>query len=211
MRTVIEMAREAGLHCAVLVYIYGKESALCDSEIEELRMLERFAELVRADERNSWPAEMEAMERQVNILTDALAQSRKPLTDDELADLWFKQSLDWMEFARAIEAAHGIKEQQMICNECETVAHCMKNGCAPKLPAQQKPVAWLDPWTQNNVTTDYDAYGKHGIPLYTSPPARKPLTDKQIAVIAAACGGLASDFVISVARAIEAKLRSKNT
>jgi len=36
---------------------------------------------------------------------------RKPLTDDELADLWYKQSLDWMEFARAIEAAHGIKEK----------------------------------------------------------------------------------------------------
>ena len=35
---------------------------------------------------------------------------RKPLTDEELADLWYKQSLDWMEFARAIEAAHGIKE-----------------------------------------------------------------------------------------------------
>jgi len=34
----------------------------------------------------------------------------KPLTNDELADLWYKQSLDWMEFARAIEAAHGIKE-----------------------------------------------------------------------------------------------------
>ena len=77
MKTVIEMAREAGLHCAVLLYIYGKESALCDSEIEELRRLERFAELVRADERNSWPAEMEAMERQVNILTDALAQERE--------------------------------------------------------------------------------------------------------------------------------------
>ncbi len=29
---------------------------------------------------------------------------RKPMTDDELADLWYKQSLDWMEFARAIEA-----------------------------------------------------------------------------------------------------------
>ena len=28
-------------------------------------------------ERNSWPAEMEAMERQVNILTDALAHARK--------------------------------------------------------------------------------------------------------------------------------------
>lgn len=35
---------------------------------------------------------------------------RKPLTDNELADLWYKQSLDWLEFARAIEAAHGIKE-----------------------------------------------------------------------------------------------------
>ena len=34
---------------------------------------------------------------------------RKPLTDNELADLWYKQSLDWLEFARAIEAAHGIK------------------------------------------------------------------------------------------------------
>ena len=31
----------------------------------------------RADERNSWPAEMEAMERQVNILTDALAEERE--------------------------------------------------------------------------------------------------------------------------------------
>ena len=27
------------------------------------------------------------------------------LTDDELADIWYKESLDWMEFARAHEAA----------------------------------------------------------------------------------------------------------
>jgi hypothetical protein len=27
------------------------------------------------------------------------------LTDDELADLWYKGSLDWMEFAHAHEAA----------------------------------------------------------------------------------------------------------
>ena len=38
--------------------------------------LERFAALVAEAERNSWPAEMEAMERQVNILTDALAQAK---------------------------------------------------------------------------------------------------------------------------------------
>lgn len=38
--------------------------------------IHRFAALVVAAERNSWPAEMEAMERQVNILTDALAQAK---------------------------------------------------------------------------------------------------------------------------------------
>lgn len=40
-----------------------------------------------------------------------------------------------------------------------------------------EPVAWLDPWTGAKVTTDYDAYGKHGIPLYTAPQPveRKPL------------------------------------
>ena len=44
-------------------------------------------------------------------------------------------------------------------------------------PAQAaEPVAWLDPWTGTKVTTDYDAYGKHGIPLYTTPQpvAREP-------------------------------------
>ena len=45
-------------------------------------------------------------------------------------------------------------------------------------PAQAaEPVAWLDPWTGTKVTTDYDAYGKHGIPLYTAPqPAPAPLS-----------------------------------
>lgn len=45
-----------------------------------------------------------------------------------------------------------------------------------------EPVAWLDPWTGTKVTTDYDAYGKHGIPLYTAPQpvAREPLTPEQI-------------------------------
>lgn len=48
--------------------------------------------------------------------------------------------------------------------------------------------------------------------LYRSPPASKPLTDEEIAIIAAACGGLASDFVVSVARAIEAAhgIKEKN-
>jgi hypothetical protein len=37
---------------------------------------------------------------------DDIQDYKKPwvgLTDDELADLWYKESLDWMEFARAVE------------------------------------------------------------------------------------------------------------
>lgn len=41
-----------------------------------------------------------------------------------------------------------------------------------------EPVAWLDPWTGTKVTTDYDAYGKHGIPLYTAPAVTAARTRK---------------------------------
>jgi hypothetical protein len=46
-----ELADQAGLRSAVLLRVYGTEDALCDSEIEELRQFERFAELVAAHER----------------------------------------------------------------------------------------------------------------------------------------------------------------
>jgi hypothetical protein len=46
---IIKMAREAGLRSAVILHLYGgKEGALCDSEIEELAQIERFAALVAA-------------------------------------------------------------------------------------------------------------------------------------------------------------------
>jgi len=70
MKTAIEMAKEAGFkeHNG-MIYV----TTINDDCTKELKA---FAALVRADERSSWPAEMEAMERQVNILTDALAQAR---------------------------------------------------------------------------------------------------------------------------------------
>ena len=65
--------------------------------------------------------EQEPVQFKCTVIDDAhpngipLEQWAKPqqrtwvgLTDDELSDIWFKQSTDWMEFARAIEAAHGI-------------------------------------------------------------------------------------------------------
>ena len=37
----------------------------------------------------------------------------------------------------------------MICDECETVAHCLKNGCVPK----QQPA--LKPLTKDQITKFY--------------------------------------------------------
>jgi hypothetical protein len=71
-QALTKMAREAGFH------VVGQRvfSPVIDGS-DMAWLLERFATLVRADERSSWPAEMEAMERQVNILTDTLAQERE--------------------------------------------------------------------------------------------------------------------------------------
>ena len=70
MRNTIDMAHKAGFkeHNG-MVYV----TTINDDCAKELKA---FEALVRADERNSWPAEMEAMERQVNILTDALSEAR---------------------------------------------------------------------------------------------------------------------------------------
>jgi len=64
MKTTIELARE----------VYGAHTEWSGAPLDRL---EQLVALVRADERNLWPAEMEAMERQVNILTDALAAERE--------------------------------------------------------------------------------------------------------------------------------------
>ena len=52
-----------------------------------------------------------AADKVLDLDGHVMGKVRKPkrewvgLTDDELADLWYKESLDWMEFARAHEAA----------------------------------------------------------------------------------------------------------
>jgi hypothetical protein len=60
----------------------------------------------------------------------------------------------------------------MICNECETVAHCLKNGCVPKqqpAPVQEfgpEPFGYfqydirLDAWVQNRINNK-------GVAFYT--------------------------------------------
>jgi hypothetical protein len=82
-----ENARELGLDYEPVIEM-AREAGWDDHHAEFDTRLKRFAELVRADERNSWPLEMEAMERQVNILTDALAQEREACAGE--CDEWIK-------------------------------------------------------------------------------------------------------------------------
>jgi hypothetical protein len=54
------------------------------------------------------PTGMLHIDRLGQWLDASLKERKRPwvgLTDDVLADLWYKESLDWMEFARAHEAA----------------------------------------------------------------------------------------------------------
>ena len=85
--------------------------------------------------------------------------------------------------------------------------HAIREALAEQ-PAQQEPVAWKDRTYGNLHHQDFG----NSIPLYTSPPARKPwvgLTDEEWQEIDASLNGkrdLARIFV----GAIEAKLREKN-
>ena len=90
MKTIQEMAREAQLP-----YFYQT------GEVANLKQLEAFVALVRADER-----EARAL---------ATPPQHKPLTDEQIETIWRRvQANDFHDcvqpFARAIEAAHGIKE-----------------------------------------------------------------------------------------------------
>jgi len=74
MKTAIELAREIGFHSAVILWIYsGKESALCDSEVKELRNIERLVEAARAQEREEC---IYAAEVAASLLNDPIAAIR---------------------------------------------------------------------------------------------------------------------------------------
>jgi hypothetical protein len=76
---------------------------------------------------------------------------------------------------------------------------------------EQEPVAWMNQngvvrkvgyeWGPNNTLTS----------LYTTPPQRKPLTEDEIVLISADCAATHQHTDIHFARAIEARLKEKNT
>jgi len=94
MDKTIQMAREAGIHAAKLLHAYGNnKKALCHSEIEELRQIERFAALVRADEREQgqkWFDAVTAQHKQ-EILAEREACAK---VVEEFARKWWKIHCD---------------------------------------------------------------------------------------------------------------------
>ena len=76
---------------------------------------------------------------------------------------------------------------KVICNECETVAHCMKNGCIPKQPAPVAKPHEQEPLGKVNELFDEAVIEQCGFDrellVYTSPPAqREPLTDEPVRI-----------------------------
>ena len=61
-----------------------------------------------------------------------------------------------------------------LCDECETVAYCLKHGCIPEqpAPAQQEPVAYRSRLESGSYTYCNTAqFFDNAEPLYTHPQA----------------------------------------
>ena len=106
-----------------------------------------------------------------------------------------------------------------LCDECETVAHCLKHGCIPKQTA-------LDKKAENarELGLDYEPAAQYSDIVsdggmdprnkFDTPPAAQRqwvgLTDEEIEKACVPLGAAMLSFT-EVARAIEAKLKEKNT
>jgi len=61
--------------------------------------------------RNNWRCQHGWLRGEQCEICNAPQREWVGLTDDELADLWYKESLDWMEFGRAADAK--LKEKNL--------------------------------------------------------------------------------------------------
>ena len=72
--------------------------------------------------------------------------------------------------------------------------------------AEQEPMAWIStgPARMIHWTSDKPAYGDDWVPLYTTPPQRKPLTDEDVERIVREARVGEHGIGYTIARAIEA-------
>jgi hypothetical protein len=79
-----------------------------------IRMAQEIAaEYSKAERFQTWTHDF-MMQRLMELVAVSAAAQRKPLTDEQILALWedtyVQRGRTGIEFARAIEAAHGIKE-----------------------------------------------------------------------------------------------------
>ena len=81
---------------------------------------------------------------------------------------------------------------------------CQCDKC--KAQPEQEPVAWIStgPARMIHWTADKPAYGDDWVPLYTTPPQRKPLTDEDVERIVREARVGEHGIGYTIARAIEA-------
>ena len=74
------------------------------------------------------------------------------------------------------------------------------------LAQEQEPLAWIStgPARMIHWTADKPAYGDDWVPLYITPPQRKPLTDEDVERIVREARVLEHGIGYTIARAIEA-------
>ena len=108
----------------------------------------------------------------------------------------------------------------MICDECETVAHCLKNGCVPKQPSKDEALKRALEFVDANHSGGQDAFELINT-IKQALAAPDPKDRRSAWVHATPWRGLTDDDVEEcvkrcrsadgLARAIEAKLKEKNS
>ena len=121
------------------------------------------------------------------------------------------------EAVTAIEAALAQPEQEYDNGFSNGWNKCEERQAVQPVQPEQEPVAWVCYGALYKHDIDFDEDMVNAVPvgslLYTSPPQRQPLTDAEIAEVAERMEATdaASSFWREFARAIEAKLKEKNT
>lgn len=140
----------------------------------------------------------EAMQMALNALIDLTGwQSLSP----------FESMLEAKDAIEALEAALA-QPDPAECDggQCGIGGYCKR---CPKTQSEKEPVAWTVRGLITDFSRDFSAYQTktYTVPLYTAPPQREyiGLTDKEVDSLGY------FDSRASFVRAIEAKLKDKNT